>query len=463
MIALILAVVILASGSTTSLLEAAAGEAPPPLLQLTPTPVFSLRRIPGVMSRAVADHRLAAQLDQALADPALGGAQASSCLSVEDPSGRAVYSRRPTLALIPASTMKLSTAAVALARLGPAMRFVTEVRAQSPPQDATVADLWIVGGGDPLLSTTAFALDSGFGGQPRLATPIEVLADRVLAAGIRHVTGSVVGDDSRYDVQRTVPTWNPRYQTTFEVTPLSALVVDKGFVERAPAKPVVATSPAAHAAMVLRDLLVERGVVVDGPPVEGRAPPSTTVAQIESPPLGEVVAEILRNSDNMGAEMLLKEVGMRLGTSGSTVAGLEVARRELAAMGVPLEGVVAVDASGLDRSDRLTCAALQTLLRRNEGGDLDRALPVAGLNGTLYRRFVGTPAAGRVRAKTGGLDGVVAIAGWVSPRQGGSLEFSLITNDLPRSSAGTALQDKVVSVLATYPEAPPSDQLGLPT
>jgi len=436
------------------------------------TPVFSLRRLPAAVSRTVADTRLAGGLDRVTGDDVLGPARNSTCLAVRDQSGRTVYSRQVDQALIPASALKLVTGAVALSKIGGSTRLSTEVRAVAPAQGATVGDLWLVGGGDPLLATADFAVDAGFGGQPRLATSMEGLADRVVAAGIRTVQGRVIGDDSRYDNQRLVPTWLPRYIANFDVGPISALTVNEGFATFPPA-PSYALSPATLSADVLAGLLRARGVTVGGTG-EGRAPGGTAlVASIESPPMAEVVGSVLQHSDNVGAEMMVKELGVRFGGGGSTAAGLAVIRDHLAGMGLPLAGVATVDGSGLDRSDRLTCELLQGILASaGEGSELDRALPVAGRNGTLYRRFLGTSAAGRVRAKTGSLEGVVALTGFVTgasaagapaPAAGAqrrSLAFSLLANDLPTASIGAALQDKVANELAAYPEAPEPDAIG---
>jgi len=438
---------------------AAAQEAPTPAPTPLATPILSMRRVPGLLSRFAAETHLRGDLDRIMTDPVYGGARERACLVVGDPGGGPVhYSHQPSLGLTPASTLKLLTTAAGLAQLGPTYRFTTDVRAGAPPAaDGTVGDLYLVGGGDPLLSTAEFASDGGYQGQPRRSTSIEALADKVVTAGVRRV-GRLLGDESRYDSERLVPSWNPRYIANFDISPLSALVVNKAFTQTVP--PAVAVSPPAHAASVLAGLLRARGVTV-GDTGAARAPATTTrVASIESAPLSEVVAEILENSDNMAAEMLVKELGTKPGVPGTTNAGLAVIDERLRQMaGVAPEEVDSVDGSGLDRSDKTTCSVLQRVIATGPA-ELGEGLPIAGRNGTLHKRFIGTPAAGRVRAKTGSLEGVVGLSGLATGLNGRNLAFSLIANDLPSASAGAGLQDRVVNVLATFPRAPAPEELG---
>ena len=455
--ALVLAVGLLLTPELAAAQTRAPAPAPAPVALATP--VFSMRRAPDLLFRVVSETHLRTDLDRIMADPVYGGARNRSCLVVGDPGGGPVhYSRQPTLGLIPASTQKLLTSAAALAQLGPDSRFTTDVRAPAPPGgDGAVAELYLVGGGDPLLSTADFASDGGYQGQPRRSTSIEALADKVAAAGVRRV-GRIVGDESRYDSERLVPSWNPRYIANFDISPLSALVVNKAFTQENP--PAVATSPPAHAASVLAAQLRARGVTV-GDTGAGRTPAGTTrITSIDSPPLKDIVAEVLENSDNLAAELLVKEMGTRPGVPGSTAAGLAAIAEKLKQMaGVTPEEVAAVDGSGLDRSDKASCAVLQRVVATGPPG-LAEGLPVAGLNGTLYRRFLGTPAAGKVRAKTGSLEGVVGLSGLAVGQNGRNVAFSLIANDLPSMSAGAGLQDRVVNVLAAFPRAPALDQLG---
>ncbi len=359
--------------------------------------------------------------------------------------------------LIPASTMKVATAAAAVTRLGADFHYTTEVRTAAAPTGDTVAgDLWLVGAGDPLLATADFASIAGYQERPRLATSLETLADRVVAAGVRRV-GRLLGDESRYDSERLVPSWNPRYIANFDISPLSALVVNKAFTQKSP--PATAVSPPAHAASVLAALLRARGVTV-GDTGAARAPANTTrVTSIESPPLSDIVAEILENSDNLAAEMLVKEMSTRPGIPGTTNAGLAAVADRLRQMsGITAEEMTAVDGSGLDRSDKVTCEALQRVVAQGPPA-LAAGLPVAGKNGTLFRRFLGTAASGRVWAKTGSLEGVAGLSGYVTGAANRNVAFTLLANDLASMSAGAGMQDRVVNVLAAYPRAPSADEL----
>ena len=422
------------------------------------TPVFSVRRLAGPLTRAVAGDRLRVDLDAVLGQPLFADARSDTCLAVRDPAGGTIYDRLSTQQLIPASTMKLLTGTVALAKLGADTRYITPVRAAGPPLDEAVGDLWLVGSGDPLLATADVAAISGWMDTPRPATPLEVLADRIVGAGVRRV-GRVLGDESRYDTQRYLPSWEPNYATDPDVGPQSALTVNGGYAQWRPVR-IPASAPATNAATVLAGLLRARGVSVGGVG-EGRAPEaSVAVAQIESPPMSEVVGEMLRDSDNLAAELLVKELGVRFAGAGTTAAGLGVLKATAGGMGLAVDGLPSVDGSGLDRGDRLTCALLEDVLSRSgDRGTLAQGMSVAGQSGTLLRRFTNTPAAGRVRAKTGSLEGVAGLAGWVAGGDGRPLEFSLIANGLPSESTGNALEDRIVTALASYPKAPSPDDV----
>jgi D-alanyl-D-alanine carboxypeptidase/D-alanyl-D-alanine-endopeptidase (penicillin-binding protein 4) len=413
-------------------------------------PVLDAARVPAFVSQTAANVRLGQRLDNVLAG------RAQSCLAVDDSRGPTVYRQRPDLSLLPASNLKLLTATAVLARIPESERLQTEARAVRPPVGGVVnGDLWVVGAGDPLLATADFSAQAGYQHQPRPRTALEDLADTLVAAGVRQVQGRILGDETRYDTQRVVPTWSPSYLTNGEVGPMSALTVNDNFSQWTP-REIPAPSPAANASSVLARLLVAHGVQVGGTG-EGAAPPTATtvVGAVDSAPIADLVGVVLTQSDNLGAELLTKELGRRFAGAGTTAAGLGVTRSALQDMHLPLEGVAMVDGSGLDRSDRATCQALLRAVERGgPTGTMARGLPAAGSTGTLFHRYVGSPLVGRLRAKTGTLSGAAAFTGWLAAGQDRQLAFSFLVNGIASEAEGHAVEDRVAAALASYPEAP---------
>ena len=416
--------------------------------------MLSVRRAPELVTRVVGDVRLQSRLRSALDDEKLAGAREQSCLVVED-GDRVLFEERASERLVPASTMKVLTGMAALRKLGSDFRYETSVRAEKAPFNGVLdGNLFLVGAGDPLLETDDYA--ATFRNQPQVYTRLEDLADRTIAAGVREIRGSVVGDESRYDTVRSVPSWKPGYLTANEIGPVSALVVNDNFTLYKPAPRQPTPSPALHSATVLTKLLRDRGVIT-GDPMEGAAVlHSIEVASVSSPPLTDVVGEMLRESDNMTAEMLVKELGVRARKRGTWDDGVKAVRDILVESKFPADGYEAVDGSGLDVSDRITCALLMDALDVvGPQGPVAAGFAVAGRTGTLAERFVNNPAAGRLRAKTGSLDHVVGLTGFVDTTGERTLEFALLANALPdRLASGRALQERVGAILATYPQAP---------
>jgi D-alanyl-D-alanine carboxypeptidase/D-alanyl-D-alanine-endopeptidase (penicillin-binding protein 4) len=193
-------------------------------------------------------------------------------------------------------------------------------------------------------------------------------------------------------------------------------------------------------------------VEVAGGPATGRAPAGASeIARIESAPLTAVVRQLLEESDNGTAELLTKELGLASSGEGSTVAGTAHVRRRAAELGVPVDGTLLADGSGLDRNNRTTCDALVEALIRSGGpdGPLAASLPVAGRSGTLRGRFRGTPAEGRLRAKTGSLNEVTALAGFVEMPDGQVATFAYIANG-PQADDPRRGQDFLGALLGQY-------------
>jgi D-alanyl-D-alanine carboxypeptidase/D-alanyl-D-alanine-endopeptidase (penicillin-binding protein 4) len=401
---------------------------------------------------------------------------ARTCLAVYE-GERPVLLRRPDESLTPASTQKILIATAALAALGPDFRYETKVVSDAAPRDGAVGTLWIVGAGDPTLASPEYV--QWLADRPRFqfhqATPLTALVDGLKAAGITTVTGGMVGDDSRYDRIRIVPSWKANYVIDNEAGPLGALMVNGGFTVfdprslAAPAAPVGGTppipraekradDPAAHAASELTRLATAAGIAVAGPARSGAVPPegTVTVATVRSAPLSEIVAGMLRESDNTAAELLVKELGVVKRHEGSTPAGTGAVTDVLTDVKLPTAGLRLGDGSGLEVTNQASCALLAAVLRIPDGSGGPRLSPllaVAGRSGTLSLRLAGTPLEGKLRAKTGSLNGVSGLAGYLDGRR--ALSFAFLANGPLSESTGRLLQDRLVALLAGYPGPQP--------
>lgn len=384
---------------------------------------------PSAVAATRTDASLGARLAKALRVPHVPTTR-SAAVALDLASGEVVFRRQASRSLAPASTEKLPLTYSLLIALGPDFRIETTARAHGVVSGGVLrGDLYLVGGGDPSLW------------RPGLAA----LARQVSDAGIRRITGRLIGDESLFDTRRTAPGWRPSFYIS-ECPPLSALIV-----ARAHYRDHVTADPALAAALLFRDELVRRGVTVAGVVATGAAPTTAEqVAILRSAPLRKLIATMDIESDNFIAEMLLKQLGLLQAPRGSTTAGAQVVMRQLGADGIPLEGVRFVDGSGLSLLDRLTADALVAILQAMWDDvtlrpSLLRALPVAGRSGTLRDRMRVPPLLGNVRAKTGTTRDASALAGFVKSRY----VFAILQNGAPISWWwARKAQDRFAAVLA---------------
>jgi D-alanyl-D-alanine carboxypeptidase/D-alanyl-D-alanine-endopeptidase (penicillin-binding protein 4) len=371
---------------------------------------------------------LTTRLAKALAVPHVNHAR-SSAIAVDLTTGNIVFARNAHLSLAPASTEKLALSYALLVELGPAYRIETRVVGEGDLEGSNWrGDVFLKGAGDPSLS---FA-------------DIRRLAAQVRRAGVRRISGSIVGDESFFDSRRVAPGWKASYYLD-ESPPLSALTVDRGRFGGG-----VSRQPAQTAAQLLRSALVSAGVAVAGHPVVGRTTSDVQLAAVASQPVLHLLKAVNRESDNFTAEILLKHLGaVRLG-QGTTAAGAAVVRHVLASDGVSLAGLRFVDGSGLSLLNRTTAHALVDILVAAWNDPLLRgsflaSLAVAGQNGTLARRLTKAPVRGQIFAKTGTTSLASTLAGYAAARYA----FAVLHNGPPLSSWWARhAQDRFVSVLA---------------
>jgi serine-type D-Ala-D-Ala carboxypeptidase/endopeptidase (penicillin-binding protein 4) len=385
--------------------------------------VLSARRAPNTLSVITRTGKVSRAFANIASD-----FPSQSCVAVEW-MGNRLGSLNSSEALIPASATKLITAAVALEVLKPEFVYTTKVHG-SLDAAGLVADLYFVGGGDPIIVRNEYVASEKY--PTTSGTSLEKLADSLVAAGLRRVTGSVVGVDNRYDNLRFVDVWPDDFHYT-EAGPLGALIVDDGVVLGQNTKP---EDPAIAAAIELQNLLNARGVLFGALPRRDVLPPEIPeIASIQSAPLTAIIQEMMVNSDNNTSELLLKEIGFASKGSGSTAAGLEVVKEQLTKWKIDKD-VLIFDGSGLASDGRVSCETFTELLNKFSTV-MPNLMAVAGETGTIRDTFDGTSVAGKLLAKTGTLNGVKALVGYLPITNSDPVTFSLLMNKTGIDNQGT--------------------------
>ncbi len=431
---------------------------------------------------------------------ALAGARAG-VLVADVATGDVLYARDADVLLNPASNVKLVTSAAALARLGPGYRFATELLVDAPSAGAgAVRTLYVRGRGDPTLVTERLWAIAGELAHLGIRSIGDVVLDDGWFDGERNGPGY---DQEEGDRSYLAPTgalslnWNTvavyvapgagrGQRGRVELEPHSAffelvnrtktvgpkgrrhVTVESSFVNGKQrivvSGPIPARSrvqavwrkidePARYFGHSLARLLELRGVKVKGAIRTGTVPPGAKLVHVaESDTLAEIVRRLNKTSNNFVAEQLVKTLGAEAkGAPGSWAKGVEAAGEFLAGMGIPRGAYVMKNGSGLNDSNRFSARQLVTLLRAMWSrfplqAEYVTSLPVAGRDGTIRWRMDGTPADGHLRAKTGTLENVTSLSGYVETAGKRTLAFAIIVNDYPGRHAGVV---RAVDALGT--------------
>jgi D-alanyl-D-alanine carboxypeptidase/D-alanyl-D-alanine-endopeptidase (penicillin-binding protein 4) len=339
----------------------------------------------------------------------------------------------------PASTAKLLTAAAVLTPLDPSDTLETKVVA-----GATPGEVVLVGGGDPTLSRTAPS--QTYPGAPTVAD----LATQVLAAmpAGTPVTRVVV-DSSLFTGPLTASGWGAADAPSSYAAPVTATAVDGARVS--PGSTARSGQPGIDAGSALADALGARGATV----VLGQAPPGAkTLATVQSAPISRLVEQALSMSDNMLAEALARQVAIARKLPASFEGSAQAVIGALTDDKIDVTGVTLSDGSGLSQQDRVPASVLTAVVRGAADDSLDgtsailSGLPVAGYDGTLFDRGDAETAPGTVRAKTGTLMGVHALAGTVLTVDGRLLAFAVVADGSGSDAAAESALDQFAAALA---------------
>ncbi|KAB3519862.1 D-alanyl-D-alanine carboxypeptidase/D-alanyl-D-alanine-endopeptidase [Corynebacterium sp. zg254] len=369
-------------------------------------------------------------------DPALGELSAHVTDAV---TGQVLWEKNAESFLVPASVTKLVTAGAALSVLPSDAVVTTRVVEEAPGQ------LVLVGGGDVTLT------DKPGGGFYTDAASVQDLADQVATAlQGRTVTSIRVGNSIR-EGSVFNDTWDPEDVEGGNVADVDSVMLDGGRVDPSDSYSPRSSSPAED---VARSLAAQLGaedvqISVDDQPAAAEA---QELGSVTSAPLEVRVRDMLVHSDNVLAEAIGREVAEARGLphtfEGATRATIET----LSDDGLSMDGVVLKDNSGMSEKNRLNARVLDSLLASETFRPLLDALPVSSVEGTLSHRYEegsgAEASAGYVRAKTGTLDGVNALAGTVMTEDGRPLTFAFLSNDSSPDEARPAL-DRLANALHT--------------
>lgn len=434
-------------------------------------------------------------LDQILDAPTLrGGVTGAILCRVSD--GKVLYARNADLRLLPASNRKLFTSAAALELLGDKYQIRTDLLGETKPDSAGVIDgnVYLRGGGDGLLSPE----------------DLDVMAAALARAGVKSVTGKVIGDGSRFADGPYGFGWEWDDFSDEEFPQISGLEVNEGVLGvhlvagAAGGDPVTATlvpptdyvpvvvqaltgakdapltcavtrpwkeneflvkgtlpigktldvkvpidSPPLLAATLLRASLARAGIAVGGPAAIGATLAGAVVLTTHtSLPLSQYLAKMNKPSDNLLAESLVRLLDAR----GTYDAGHGRETPFFAGLGVGTQSIDLVDGCGVGRRNFVTARAVSQLLlgmhRKADWKVYYDSLPIMGVDGTLKNRMKGTAAAGNVHAKTGTLSQVRALSGYFTGRGGKLYVFSLLMNNFPgKAKTAGDVQDAFVKMV----------------
>lgn len=453
------------------------------------------------------------KIDAILAAPAFKNASVGVCVRSLD-TGAIVYARDPDRALVPASNQKLLTAATALRVLGPTFTFRTTLLATARPDTDGMlrGDLYLRGSGDPSLTSArldelakALATSGVRRVVGRIVGDDSAFDDRALGEGwqwddepfyyqaqvsglncdenivtVAVAPGPAVGADAIATVnggpasEETYVTLENRVVTVAAGKGVTAHVdfdrvrgqnrmIVRGTIPlgaKATTEELTVENPARFTASRFALALARAGITVETPLwIEtGRVPDGAVeIGAVVSKPLPELLRDFLKPSDNLYGETLLKAIGAKRAPIGTTADGATAISSLLRDAHIATDGLTIADGSGLSRFDtvtpRLLCDLLVYIDRSYAAADREAfraALPLAGTDGTLRRRFLKTPLVGKVSAKTGSLGGVSSLSGYLAARGGKRFAFSILMNHYapkPGTSGARAAQDAIVTAL----------------
>jgi serine-type D-Ala-D-Ala carboxypeptidase/endopeptidase (penicillin-binding protein 4) len=361
-----------------------------------------------------------------------------------------IFQRNAFTSMTPASNTKLFTTAAALSMLGGNFPLYTKL---------ITNDLNIKNGiinGDLYIK--------GYGNSTFTVSDMDMMVKELINKGIRKITGQIIGDDNYFDDVYFRADWIPDEVANVTLPPISAIVIDRNRTvtykkvrRRMRTYSTNISDPPLYAAKLLREKLVSNGISVGGTFAKGEAPKNTIVFAESKIILRDLISLINKHSDNFLAECLFKTIGAESSKDkGNSFYSTQAIINFLEENGVYLKGSSVVDGSGISRFDQVTPISIVGILEKMyfdiaNFDDYYKSLSIAGVDGTLRNRFTGTSAENNLHGKTGTLDGISSLSGYLKTGNGDDLIISMIMEfDKRGNRYHHEVQDHIVKILTDW-------------
>jgi D-alanyl-D-alanine carboxypeptidase/D-alanyl-D-alanine-endopeptidase (penicillin-binding protein 4) len=304
----------------------------------------------------------------------------------------------------------------------------------------------------------------GFGNSTFTTSDLNAMVSTIKSMGIRKVTGRIIGDDTYFDDVYFRGDWITDEVANVSLPPVSAIVIDRNRVvtykkvrRRMRSYTTNISDPPFYAAKLLRDKLATAGIEVRGLCMKGETPKNAVTLAESKILLRDLISLINKHSDNFLAECLFKTIGAESSKQqGNSFYSTQAITNFLEENGVYLKGTSIVDGSGISRFDQVTPISISGILEKMyfdiaNFADYYKALSIAGVDGTLRNRFTGTSAENNLHGKTGTLDGISSLSGYLKTGKGDDLIISIIMEfDKKGNRYHHTVQDEIVKILTDW-------------
>ncbi|GBD88376.1 D-alanyl-D-alanine carboxypeptidase precursor [bacterium BMS3Abin03] len=368
-----------------------------------------------------------------------------------------IYSMNPTVSMIPASNTKLFTTAAALEIMGGDYLLSTQILT-----DDTVFT-------DSTLNGNIYV--KGLGNSMFTQSDLDSLVRVIYNMGLRKITGNVKGDDTFFDNIYTRDDWIDDEKANVKLPPVSALIVDRNTkyitrIRRGRRRhyKIFIDNPPLYAAKLLKEKLIDAGIKVEGKVRKGKTPSTAVVIAQSNIELRDLIKQINKHSDNFLAECLFKTIGaVASGKQGNSFYSTQAILTFMEDNAIYSHGTAVVDGSGISRFDQITAGAIVGLLEKvyfdlKNFADFYNSLSIAGVDGTLEDRMDDSKEHINFRGKTGTLNGVSSLSGYLTTKYGDDLIVSIVFEfQKGRLKAYRKAQDKIIKIINNWREESPED------